>query len=498
MKVVILDRNKSVLEYFSLLLKDFDVEVETFTKEKECIKFLNENGDVDFIFVEDFFYKDFLEKYLEAFLIILSFKIDELLINRIYDNIKKDILPLEFKTKFGIIKKLREYVLKEKKEKKELTEVISYKTFQEEMATKKQLKLFIDELAMFYENDFFIETFYEPIDILSGDALITKRIDENKYFLAIIDAMGKGLSASLTSSNSVGFLHYALLQALKHNDFDFHRIVESFVNYGKSILIEDEALCFIIGYIENNKFYFVNCGMPPIYVDRKKIRANNMPLSEWSNDIYIDQIEFKKDILMYSDGLIESETKDGDIYLRRFQKLLLDFEFLNDFVKDFNKNAIQSDDVTVIYVKKDDMEFKKIYEKEIDIFSKEDIDNFLKEFNIEISNKEKIEFTLHELLMNSYEHGLLNLKQLKNSFLREDKKECINEKSNIKVKIKLFENSKFIKLYYGDNGKGFDIGILKYLSKDKLHGRGIKMIKFMSDGMFYSVKCNEIVIFFRK
>jgi serine phosphatase RsbU (regulator of sigma subunit) len=472
MKIIILDRNIAVLEYFSFLLRNFNII--TFTNKEDCFNYLENNSDIDFIFVEDFFYKDFLDKYLDAFLVILSFKIKKLEIkNRVYDYINKDITPLEFQIKFQIIKKLREYFLKEKKEKRELTDVLFYKELQEEMATQKQLKLFRDELTMFYENDFLIESFYKPKDILSGDALLTKRLDENKYFVAIIDAMGKGLSASLTSSNSVGFLSYVISEELNNNNFNFNKIIKNFTNYIKSILIEDEELSFVAGYIENNKFTYANFGMPPIYIDRKKFKPNNLPLSEWNENIQINEVEFQDDILMYSDGLNESETKDGSVYLTRFKELLPKFVFLNDIVKDFKKNAIQSDDTTIIYIKKGKFKLKKIYEKEIKIASTHDIDEFLKSFNIEIPKKEKIEFILQELLMNSYEHSFLKLKNLKNAFLKDNKLEIEKNSNFIKVKISIYESDKLIKVHYTDEGKGFDIDILKKLSKNKLHGRGI-------------------------
>jgi hypothetical protein len=498
MKIVILDRNLAVLDYFSFLLKKYERNLKLFSNEKECLKYLDENSDVDLIFVEEIFYKLFLDKYLDSFLIILFFEVKDLNIkDRLHYSVKKDIVPIEFYAKFKIIKKLRKYFLKEKEERIELNGIISYKENQEEMATQKQLKLFDNALSMFYENDFMIETYYKPKDILSGDAIITKRIDENRYFIAIIDAMGKGLSASLTSSNSVGFLNYALNQYLKHNDFAFDKIVESFINYVKSILIENETLCFSIGYIENNKFTFVNFGMPPIYIDKQKIRANNMPLSEWSKEAKIDKIGFEKDILMYSDGLIECWTKEEELYLRRLQKLLPKITFLNDILKDFKKHAIQSDDTTVIYVKKEKFVFNKIYEKEIDI-SKENIDKFLKELDERnITKKEKIEFVLHELLMNSYEHSLLEYKKLKDSILRDNEIE-IETKNNITANVFIYENDEFIKIDYSDNGKGFNIDILKTLSRNKLHGRGIKMIKAIADGFFYNSKGNGAYIFFYK
>ena len=498
MKIVILDRNNAVLEYFSSLLENFDVK--TFSNEKESLEYVkNKKDEIDFIFVEEFFYETFIEINLNSFFIILFFEIKDLEIKeRIYYSIQKDILPLEFKAKFSIIKKLREYFLKENQKKSELKNIILYKEQHEEIAIQKQLKLFSNELSMFYENDYMIETYFHSKDLLSGDGVLTKRIDENRYFVAVIDAMGKGLSASLTSTNSVGFLHYALIQSLEHNDFNFKYIIESFVNYIKSILIENETLCFVAGYVENNSFEFVNFGMPPIYVDREKIRANNMPVNEWTDEINVSNVEFKKDILMFSDGLIECETKNERLYLTRFKQLLPNFIFLNDILRDYKKNAIQSDDTTIIYLKKEKWEFKKLYSETIDI-SIDNINEFLRNFDskIKVENIEKMSFILQELLMNSYEHSALKLQKLKNSVLRKDKIDLEND-TEIKAEINILENDLFVKLEYIDNGDGFDIDVLKTLGKDKFHGRGIKMIKSIADGFFYNPKGNGVNIYFIK
>jgi hypothetical protein len=84
MKVVVLDRNLAVLDYFSLLLTNCKMDVTTFSEEEECLKYLDDNKDVDFLFIEKFFWKKFVNKYLDSFLIILSFEIKELNMNRIH------------------------------------------------------------------------------------------------------------------------------------------------------------------------------------------------------------------------------------------------------------------------------------------------------------------------------------------------------------------------------------------------------------------------------
>jgi len=505
MKVLIYDRNVSVVEYISNIMSKFsNIEIQTFNNLTTLLHFLDENNEkIDFVLIEDKFYEEVSGISSNFFLIILTFdislKID--LSHRIFYKLKKDIPEIEFKSKFDILIKLREYVKNEELEKLTLKEVLAYKDQHEEIAIQKQLKLISNELSMFYENDFIIESYFNPKELLSGDAILTKRVGENRYFFAVIDAMGKGISASLTSINSVGFLYYSITKGIEHNNFNIKRHMEDLVNYTKSILIENEALCLVAGYVDNNILHYANFGMPPIYIDRKKFKPNNMPIHERTpvSNIVVSKVKFQKDILMFSDGLIEPFTKDNRLYLSRFKEILPNFTFLKDLTKDFEINAIQGDDTTILYLKKETFKMKKIFKAQIQI-NKDNIDKFLLEFDKETCLfKNKIEFLLQELLLNSYEHSSLLLSQKKDSFLRNNQNIThIENQENIIANVELYENDKFIKLNFWDNGEGFDISILKTLGKNKLHGRGIKMMKSIADGVFYNTKRNGINIYLKK
>ena len=54
------------------------------------------------------------------------------------------------------------------------------------------------------------------------------------------------------------------------------------------------------------------------------------------------------------------------------------------------------------------------------------------------------------------------------------------------------------KLNFWDNGEGFDISILKTLGRNKLHGRGIKMMKSIADAVFYNKQRNGVNIYLKK
>jgi ribose 5-phosphate isomerase RpiB len=470
MKVAIVE-NKVVQEYFSILLKSFDCKIYYFSNVKEL------NEEFDFIF---FSQKESI--FVKGFKVFLSFS------NDIYDKcdyvMPKNISPELFKKVFPILVKLKKYI-------DEQSFLIEYKESQEFIAIKKQLKFMKNPLSMYYDkNHHLIQSYFKPKDILSGDSIVSKKISDNEYFFGIIDAMGKGIGASLTATNLSSYLYYLL----NSFDFDFRYLVNEFLKYAKSSLLEDEVLCFIGVYVKGNVLYIVNFGMPPIYVDRKKIIANNLPISINSDNFNVISVEFKNDFILFSDGLIESSLKEGGVYFSRFKNLLYEFNFLNEIIKDFNKNAIQEDDISIVFFRKDFDDLKEIFYKSYKV-SFENIDYIINEIDQIIVN-DKLVFVLHELLLNSYEHVAISVKN-KEQFLKKGKK-IYKEKVDVKVFIKILENNKYLVLHYCDSGEGFDISKLIDLEDRRFHARGIKMIRKMSEGIFFNEKGNCVKIYLKK
>lgn len=509
MEICIIDDSKAFLKYIKQLLGKIGFEnVKLFSTPGNLLKYLkNHKPDViiiDYILPEingiDLA-KKIKEINSDSILIMLTSSKDinvknEALKAGFDDFINKDISLPEFSAKMNMLQKLVDYIHKEKEKNEELKKEIEYKNYQEQIAIIKHKKIIKNELSMFFENEHLIESYYKPKDILNGDTIFSKRIKENFYVLGIIDAMGKGLSASLTSINATAFLEHSIKKAIEYKDFQFERTIKDFINYTKSILLENEILCATILCIKENKLYYANFGMPPIYTEKERYKANNLPIRKRTDNFKFNIIPLPDYFFIISDGIIESHLKNMQgPYYTRFIQLYKKAEFIKEIVNDFKKHATQDDDISIIHYKKDE-EFEKFFELELEIKDKDSINEALLTLaNENLPQKHKIIYILQELFMNTLEHGIYELKNKKEKFQKVE--DASPKQKPVKVKITLQKKEPFIKIIYEEHTKGFDINILDEININKYHGRGIKIIKNLSEGIFFNPKGNKLKIFLK-
>jgi len=421
----------------------------------------------------------------------------------------KGIDFFEFKTKLNILANLRFYYYESKIQQKKLETLLEYKDTQEILAVQKQLKIIEDRISNHYYDEWLIDSFFKPKDILSGDSYSTLKISDEVFFVSIVDGMGKGISASLSSVLTVSFMNYSIKKSLEFDDFDFERVVKDTFKYATSIMLDNEALSFIMLEInlKQNTIKYVNFGMPPIYLTNKdnliKIKPNNYPLLQSSTNFDIDLYEDNFDsILISSDGLFESLSEDGYPYFVRFKQHYNNVYLLSDLLKDFKANVSEADDdMSIVYMKKEDLIFKTVYKKEI-LLTQENIKNEVDTLENKILElpqriRDKIIFSLNELLINCYEHTVLKISKNKHEIIQKDEKIEYNGKENF-ASLTILVSNEYAMVYLKDNGQGFDVSqILKSEWFNKYHGRGIKMLKKLTDGMYYNVTGNHVKLYFK-
>ena len=422
----------------------------------------------------------------------------------------KGIDYFEFKTKINILTNLRNYYYESKKHHKELEVILKYKDTQETLAVQKQLKIIEDKVSNHFYDEWIADSYFKPKDILSGDSYSTLRIGENKFFISIVDGMGKGVSASLSSVLTVSFMNYSIMKSLDFNDFQFDRVVKDTFHYASSIMLDNEALSFAMIEIdlETNKIRYANMGMPPFYLIQGdkilKIKPNNRPLLQTSREFVIDEFDEKFDsFLVASDGLFESVDKEDNPYFIRFKKTFNEHFLLSDLIKDFKENVAEADDdTTIFYLKRDNDKYEEILNEEI-LLTRENVDNYVNEVEFKLENKlslkiiNKVVFSLNELLINCYEHSVIKISKNKHKIIQKDEKIEYNGENKFAF-LAIKKSQRFVIVELNDNGDGFDVSrILKSEWFNKYHGRGIKMLKKLSDGMYYSKKGNFVKLYFK-
>jgi hypothetical protein len=103
-------------------------------------------------------------------------------------------------------------------------------------------------------------------------------------------------------------------------------------------------------------------------------------------------------------------------------------------------------------------------------------------------------FVLNELLLNTYEHVALKIRD-KEKYIKNNEKIPLNE--NVKVNIKICKAGEYVILNYCDSGEGFNLMLLSDLEDRKYHARGIKMIKSISSGIFFNEKGNCVKVYLK-
>lgn len=398
-----------------------------------------------------------------------------------------------------------------------------YHSIQQDMAFAKQLKNIKNDLDHVVENQTFFQVYYKPMDILSGDTYGTAYIERGRYLLYIIDAMGKGLSASVTSIQSSAFINHALKKAQENVDIQFGKLLESYQEFIKDRLLENELVSAAFVYINEKKdrMEVASFGMPPILVQHydgrvEELKTNNLPIMNFSSETTIDCYKFSdySKIMIKSDGFEECQLKNSKRpyntkIVKNFKNSYLASNFIQDFDKETKSN---SDDLTMIMLTKlpkpqetlKDSLKNNIYE--IDDFL-ENFEEQLTPFEIPIKEMVEIRFTLNELIINAIEHGNLGITyEEKQRLLDEERldkemdllleKDEIKDKK-VKVHFNLINNNNQRILYFViiDEGEGFEVDeFFKYLDFDKgkrLHGRGIIMTNSLNNGIFYNKKGNK-------
>ena len=512
MNIVILEKDKQYLKKLKNALIEIigDINFIDFQNPLELIEWLkNNNKEINIFFLDANDPIDIIKQINiyqpYALKTILGLNIDENEQKNLYNNgidifLDKNEKEYQLKATIKVLNKLQQLYKEEKDKNHQIEEIISYKEKHEKIALQKQIKIMKNDLSMFFEYNNLCEIYFEPNDILSGDGIFSKYINKNEYFIALIDAMGKGISASLTNTNSISFLRHSINKAVEYNDFSFERIIKDFINFVKTILLDNESLSIIFLYFKDDKIYYANFGMPPLYTKNEKILLNNQSIMQNTIDFKIDSIQIPDFLIAYSDGIIESLKKDkSTICYKVFKDKLKDIEFIKDIIETFNKECEQSDDITIFLFKKECKNYKKLFEIEF-TFSNKNIDKVLEEiYAQDIPHNEKINFILQEILINTLEHNIINISEQKEELIKQEGYFLPTEiETDIKGNIAIYENNKFIKIVYKDETKGFDLSKLNSRLLKKYHGRGLKIIKKLSNAIFYNEKGNEIQIFIRK
>ena len=439
--------------------------------------------------------------------------------------IKKPIIPNELLSTIANSAKIliaNKFLEEERESKlKVYEEKEKYSNYQEDLAFAKELNILRNDFyyQMIDMNDYaFIDFFYQPLDTLSGDAYSARYVGEKKIFYFIVDGMGKGLSASLSSMLMTSFINYLID---KYEDFDMHKLVHESIEYIRPILLENETLS--IDYIlhDNNigEMSYATFAMPSLLMQNnrgkiERLKSNNYPISKYITKFEIDIYDITNitKFLFYSDGVIENETRFSDKLYNEF----IEEDFLNSYTREDMKKKLlwkideAEDDMTFIFINKPNLKANLIEEKKF-ICSLEEVDHafewYMSIWESLTNDPKQLQsagIAFSELYMNAYEHGSLGIDaETKHQLLEDDlyfdtlaQKE-IDCKHEIVVsvhRIRHYSNCYIITKII-DMGEGFDTKILSEIFRNTkaYNGRGVFISRASSHGIYYNAQGNSVI-----
>ena len=201
-----------------------------------------------------------------------------------------------------------------------------YNASQEELARRKEQHIVRNLLDSLYLPDnkgggWLVDMLHQPKDIMSGDSYTIRHNKDGSVLVFLADAMGHGLSASVTSMLATSFFNH-MVDGCACSPLKFNNLANRTVLYAERNLLEDEVFsCIIMQLVPaQNRVQLVSCGMPPLLLVRnglvERVRGANPPITSFIKKIVPQEFTLDgiSDILLCTDGLYDAETVAGSSY----------------------------------------------------------------------------------------------------------------------------------------------------------------------------------------
>jgi CheY-like chemotaxis protein len=123
-----------------------------------------------------------------------------------------------------------------------------------------------------------VEVVHSPRDIMSGDGYTVRQLPDNRLLIFVVDAMGSGLSASISSLLATSFCNYLMEHLLQscHCSFEFRYFLTLFKQYLSGMLMEEEAIScgFFLVDLNMMKTDLALFALPPLLVFLADLRRD--------------------------------------------------------------------------------------------------------------------------------------------------------------------------------------------------------------------------------
>jgi CheY-like chemotaxis protein len=204
----------------------------------------------------------------------------------------------------------------------------SYNAMQQEAAKRKERHvvrhdLYNQVLEGAAEVRWRINVAYSPRDIMCGDGYSVRNLFDERQLIFVVDAMGSGMSASLTAILATSFFNYQIENLHLWGTFTLRLFLKRFQEYLSGMLLEEEVLScgFLLVDLAKEEIKSAVFALPPLLLKGldgsvRRICGENPPLGIYPCDVRISTVSLSgvSDLLMMTDGVSDAPLVTGGSY----------------------------------------------------------------------------------------------------------------------------------------------------------------------------------------
>lgn len=272
-----------------------------------------------------------------------------------------------------------------------------------------------------------INVAYSPHDITCGDGYSVRRLFDGRQLIFVVDAMGSGMSASLTAMLTTSFFNYQVEYLHMWESFTLPGFLRRFQQYLCSILLEEEVLScgFFLVDLAREELQAAMFALPPLLLRGTdgsicKLRGENPPLGTFLTEVRIGTISLDgvADLLVMTDGVSDADLVRGGSYREVLEDDFGGAPSLASLQRRFREQTVAGnlDDLTLLHLLRLDLPSRWSWQgsPELSLAGLERAAGELlaaltRELPLPAVERDEIELILGEALLNAYEHGCLGL-----------------------------------------------------------------------------------------
>jgi CheY-like chemotaxis protein len=168
-----------------------------------------------------------------------------------------------------------------------------------------------------------INVAYSPHDIMCGDGYSVRNIFDGRQLIFVVDAMGSGMSASLTAMLATSFFNYQVENLHLWEKFTLRIFLRRFQEYLTSMLLEEEVLScgFFLVDLVQEEIKVALFALPPLLLrgvdgSVRRLRGENPPIGIYPSEVNISTVSLEgvADLLVMTDGVSDAPLTQGGSY----------------------------------------------------------------------------------------------------------------------------------------------------------------------------------------